>query len=100
MARRAPPARRIQNLNAGCAFGACGECMACFGAGDGPPSPCVKVCVIDAGTGWCVGCGRTGVEIGDWMAMSAPDKRDLLMSLPQRLDALGAQGKRKYPPAG
>lgn len=79
-------------------FGSCGDCGACFGEdGGGPPSPCVNVCVIDADTGWCMGCGRTGAEIGDWMAMSAPDKRDLLMRLPARLDDLDARGKRRSP---
>ena len=58
-------------------------------------SPCVKICVIDTRTGWCVGCGRSADEIGGWTAMTAPDKPDLLLRLPLRLRELGAQGKRK-----
>jgi len=81
----------------GCMFGACADCMACFGGGDGPPSPCVKVCVIDEASGWCVGCARSGGEIAGWTAMSAPEKRDLLMELPPRLERLGAEGKRQEP---
>ena len=26
-------------------------------------SPCVSICVMDAATGWCIGCGRTLAEI-------------------------------------
>ncbi|MBY4595637.1 DUF1289 domain-containing protein [Ottowia caeni] len=30
------------------------------------PSPCIRVCRIDAHTGWCEGCFRRLEEIGDW----------------------------------
>ncbi|MCF8478436.1 MAG: DUF1289 domain-containing protein, partial [Pseudolabrys sp.] len=33
-------------------------------------SPCVKTCTLDAGTGLCLGCGRTIDEIGGWGAMA------------------------------
>lgn len=101
MARRPPPARRPrQQLSGGCMFGACGDCMACFGGegAEGPPSPCIKVCSLDEATGWCVGCGRAAEEIGDWSKMSALDKRDLLMRLPDRLARLEAVGKRRFAP--
>jgi len=26
-------------------------------------TPCIKVCVIDPETGFCIGCGRAGMEI-------------------------------------
>ena len=80
-------------------FGACGECMACFDGGDGPPSPCVKVCVIDEATGWCRGCGRTGAEVAGWLTLSPDARRDLLLRLTDRLDDLAARG-RKLEPAG
>lgn len=99
MARRSPPARRPAQLTGGCMFGSCADCMACFEGGDGPPSPCVKVCVIDDASGWCRGCGRTGEEIAGWLALGADAKRDLLLRLPARLDDLAAQG-RKLEPAG
>ncbi len=38
-------------------------------------SPCVSVCRIDAGTGWCEGCQRTLEEIADWGTM--PDDERL-----------------------
>lgn len=102
MARRPLSGRPAPaQISGGCMFGACADCMACFdgGGGDGPPSPCIKVCELDAATGWCVGCGRSADEIGGWTAMAAPEKRDLLLRLPLRLRELAAQGKRKGPPS-
>jgi hypothetical protein len=46
------------------------------------PSPCIDVCRIDAGTGWCEGCSRTIEEIAQWSALDADAKRrvwDLLL---------------------
>ena len=37
-------------------------------------SPCISVCRIDAGTGWCDGCQRTLDEIADWGTMPDPDR--------------------------
>lgn len=51
---------------------------------DSPPSPCTKVCTIDRATGWCLGCHRTGEEIGAWPTLSPAGKRALLALLPQR----------------
>ncbi len=34
-----------------------------------PPTPCTGVCRLDE-RGYCVGCRRTGEEIGRWRAMS------------------------------
>ncbi len=47
-------------------------------------SPCVGICQLDD-SGLCVGCFRTGDEIGRWLGMSRPE-REYLMSvvLPQR----------------
>lgn len=57
-------------------------------------TPCIKVCAIDASTGWCLGCGRTLPEIGGWMGMGGIS-RDLVMeSLPERISKLQAMGKR------
>jgi uncharacterized protein len=35
-------------------------------SGDGVESPCIGVCALDANTGLCRGCLRTGAEIGAW----------------------------------
>ena len=57
-------------------------------------SPCVKVCVIDAVTGFCVGCGRTGTEIGAWMSLSEAQKITLNASLPSRMQAISNRNAR------
>lgn len=56
-------------------------------------SPCIKVCAVDGGSGWCLGCGRTLGEIARWASM-APDERLVIMKdLPRRMDKLKAAGK-------
>jgi uncharacterized protein len=49
------------------------------------PSPCVKVCRIDAASGLCVGCRRSLAEIGAWSTMSDADKHVLWCALPGRV---------------
>jgi hypothetical protein len=53
-------------------------------------TPCVQVCVIDPPTGFCLGCGRTGHEIGSWLAMSAETRRAVMAALPERLSRLAS----------
>lgn len=53
-------------------------------APSGVPSPCINVCRIDEGTGWCVGCGRTIDEIAAWGTMSDDDKRAVWQQLALR----------------
>jgi predicted Fe-S protein YdhL (DUF1289 family) len=50
----------------------------------GPPSPCISVCQIDEGTGWCLGCKRTIDEIRDWMIMDPQERQRVLDALPAR----------------
>ena len=52
-------------------------------------TPCIQVCVIDAPSGLCIGCGRTGEEIGGWLAMTPQARREIMAELPARLLALG-----------
>jgi uncharacterized protein len=33
-------------------------------------TPCIKICVVDPETGFCIGCGRTRGEIGGWLGLS------------------------------
>ncbi|MHB8734596.1 MAG: DUF1289 domain-containing protein [Terriglobales bacterium] len=55
----------------------------------GPASPCNGICRID--DLYCVGCGRTGEEIGAWMFLSATERQRLMVEvLPQRRAALAA----------
>ncbi|MBO9540625.1 DUF1289 domain-containing protein [bacterium] len=41
-------------------------------------SPCTKVCKLDPRSGWCIGCYRTGGEIGAWMSLGDAGKREVL----------------------
>lgn len=58
------------------------------------PSPCVNICRMDAGTGWCEGCLRTLDEIASWGGLSDEAKRGVWRALTarretwQRLQAL------------
>ncbi len=51
-------------------------------------TPCVKVCVVDAASGLCSGCGRTLAEIGGWLGFSDDQRRAVMAALPARLAAL------------
>ena len=53
-------------------------------------TPCIKVCVIDATSGLCAGCGRTLAEIGGWLGLSDDQRRAVMATLPGRLEALSA----------
>jgi hypothetical protein len=50
-----------------------------------PPSPCVRICTLDANRTWCLGCGRTLKEIGRWSTLSNETKQAILDDLPRRL---------------
>jgi uncharacterized protein len=48
-----------------------------------PPSPCINVCALDA-DGYCIGCLRSGAEIGRWLAMSPAEQWRLIAALAER----------------
>jgi predicted Fe-S protein YdhL (DUF1289 family) len=50
-----------------------------------PSSPCTKLCLLDAATGLCEGCGRTRDEIALWGSMSEPQRRAVMATLDARL---------------
>jgi predicted Fe-S protein YdhL (DUF1289 family) len=54
-------------------------------------SPCVGVCKLDQVTGFCLGCGRTGDEIGAWISMSERQRDDVWLTLPKRLKSLSVR---------
>jgi predicted Fe-S protein YdhL (DUF1289 family) len=58
-------------------------------------SPCVKVCVLDPVTGMCIGCGRTGAEIGGWIGMSPAERAAVMAALPERLRQMTARATRQ-----
>jgi len=47
-------------------------------------SPCVNICTLDAGSGLCLGCGRTIAEIARWGAMSDAERAGVMSELPGR----------------
>ena len=51
---------------------------------DTVPSPCNKVCRMDANAGWCEGCFRTLTEIGAWSQLTDNDRRAVLLALEAR----------------
>jgi predicted Fe-S protein YdhL (DUF1289 family) len=48
------------------------------------PSPCIRVCVIDPGSGLCRGCRRTIDEITDWGRKTPDERRAVLSALAAR----------------
>jgi predicted Fe-S protein YdhL (DUF1289 family) len=52
-------------------------------------SPCIAVCIMDPGTGWCRGCFRTIREIAGWLDMSEAERRAVVEALPARREAAG-----------
>ena len=56
-------------------------------------SPCVGVCQIDQATGWCIGCGRSGEEIGRWLGLNDAERLSLWEELPARLDKLAVAAR-------
>ena len=59
-------------------------------AAEAIPSPCTQVCRIDPRLAWCVGCGRTIAEIGEWPDAGAGRRSEILRALPRRMTALAA----------
>lgn len=57
-------------------------------------SPCTKICTIDSVTGFCLGCGRTGTEIGQWTSMSREERIALKRALPERMAILAQRDSR------
>ncbi|MEQ8392358.1 DUF1289 domain-containing protein [Thalassospira sp.] len=47
-------------------------------------SPCTGVCVLDAKSGFCSGCFRTGDEIGSWTGLSDGGKKRILAQIGKR----------------
>ena len=58
-------------------------------------TPCIKVCVVDPETGFCVGCGRTRMEIAGWLGFSVTERRGIMQGLPERVTSLTQRKRRK-----
>jgi predicted Fe-S protein YdhL (DUF1289 family) len=57
-------------------------------------SPCVKVCAIDATTGWCLGCGRSMREIAAWTTLPLDQQRAIVSQLDVRKASILDREKR------
>ena len=57
-------------------------------------SPCVKVCAIDATTGWCLGCGRSMAEIASWSTLAPERRRAVTAELETRKAAIADREMR------
>lgn len=58
-------------------------------------TPCVKICVVDPETGFCIGCGRSRGEIAGWLSMTAGDRRQVMSGLGERIESLTRRKRRK-----
>lgn len=52
-------------------------------------SPCIKICVIDPGSGLCTGCLRSLEEIAAWSRLPDEARRRIMAELPARKPRLG-----------
>lgn len=48
-------------------------------------TPCIKVCLLDAETGLCEGCGRTREEIATWGRIPEEERRAIMDGLEARM---------------
>ncbi len=58
-------------------------------------TPCIRVCVVDPETGFCIGCGRTRTEIGSWLSFDAKQRHDIVAGLPERVATLTLRKRRR-----
>ena len=58
-------------------------------------TPCVKLCVVDPETGFCIGCGRTRGEIGAWLALSPSERHAIVLGLSERMASLTERKRRR-----
>ncbi len=63
-------------------------------------TPCLKVCVLEPGSGQCRGCGRTIDEIAGWGSMSGSERRRVMALLPDRIAALKARTELRQATVG
>jgi predicted Fe-S protein YdhL (DUF1289 family) len=47
-------------------------------------SPCINICRMHAGTGWCEGCARTIDEIAAWSRLDDTTRQRVQDMLPHR----------------
>ncbi len=58
-------------------------------------TPCIKICVVDPETGFCIGCGRTRTEIAAWLGMVPDERRSVMNALAERVATLTLRKTRR-----
>jgi predicted Fe-S protein YdhL (DUF1289 family) len=58
-------------------------------------TPCVKVCVLEPESGFCIGCGRTRMEIAVWLTLRPEERREVMSALPERIATLTLRKTRR-----
>ncbi len=58
-------------------------------------TPCIKVCVVDPETGFCIGCGRTRDEIGGWLGFGVEERKEIMAGLAGRVATLTQRKRRR-----
>jgi uncharacterized protein len=58
-------------------------------------TPCIKICVVEPETGFCIGCGRTRMEIASWIGLSAFERHTVMATLPERIATLTLRKTRR-----
>ena len=58
-------------------------------------TPCIKICVMEPETGFCIGCGRTRMEIASWLSITPGERRKVIDDLPQRVSTMTARKTRR-----
>jgi uncharacterized protein len=58
-------------------------------------TPCVKICVVEPETGFCIGCGRTRGEIAAWIGLHQDERRRIMGTLPERVATLTLRKTRR-----
>ncbi len=58
-------------------------------------TPCIKVCVVDPESGFCIGCGRNRLEIGNWLGFSPAQRTDIIVELKVRVETLTLRRRRR-----
>jgi uncharacterized protein len=58
-------------------------------------TPCIKVCVVEPDSGYCIGCGRTRGEIASWLSLNPVERRGVIAELPERVANLTLRKARR-----
>jgi predicted Fe-S protein YdhL (DUF1289 family) len=63
--------------------------------GEDIETPCVKICVVDPESGFCIGCGRTRGEIASWLGLTPAERHAVIETLGARVATLTLNKRRR-----